>query len=215
MLSDSGDAMLGLPPLGEEYAGHAILYANDLYNATPASGAQLGRTTLEGFLGRASALGVFRRFGCRVYVHTPGKPHAHRRKRAPRGVPGRFLGFEAPFGSGIYKVLLDSGQITQSQTVVFHDAPYVAPPPILPPSAPPLAANVDGDDDSDEDELEQSATTAPGAMHPLLTVQAPAAAQVPVTAQVLAAPQVPVAAQTPTAAQAPAGRPVRGTRNPA
>jgi hypothetical protein len=38
------------------------------------------------------------------------------------GVPGRFLGFEAPFGSGIYKVLLASGQITQSQTVVFHDA---------------------------------------------------------------------------------------------
>jgi hypothetical protein len=71
--------------------------------------------------------------------------------------------------------------------------------------------NVDGDD-SDEDELEQSAATAPGAMHPLLTVQAPAAAQVPVTAQVPAAPQVPVAHLL--TVQAPAGCPVPGTRNP-
>jgi hypothetical protein len=39
MLADSGDERLGLPPLGKRFAGDAILYANDLHNATPASGA--------------------------------------------------------------------------------------------------------------------------------------------------------------------------------
>jgi hypothetical protein len=67
------------------------MYANDLHNAMPASGAQVGRTPSEGFLGRAVALDVFRRFGCRVWVHTPGKPFVHRPKFAPCDRPGRFL----------------------------------------------------------------------------------------------------------------------------
>jgi hypothetical protein len=32
----------------------------------------------------------------------------------------------------VYKVLLDNGGITQSQTVVFDDAPFVPPPALLP-----------------------------------------------------------------------------------
>jgi hypothetical protein len=39
MLADSGDTRLGLPPLGLEYAVDAVIYANDLNNAKPASGA--------------------------------------------------------------------------------------------------------------------------------------------------------------------------------
>jgi transposase InsO family protein len=66
MLAGSGDARHGLEPLGERFAGDAIMYANDLHNAMPASGAQVGRTHSEGFLGPAVALDVLRRFGCRV-----------------------------------------------------------------------------------------------------------------------------------------------------
>jgi transposase InsO family protein len=33
MLADSGDPQRGLPPLGSEYAGAAVIYANDLHNA--------------------------------------------------------------------------------------------------------------------------------------------------------------------------------------
>jgi hypothetical protein len=121
MLVDSGDARPGLAPLGDRFAGDAILYANGLHNAMRAPGAQLGRTPSEGLLGHAVELGLFRRFGCRVWVHTPGKPFVQRTKVAPRVRPSRFLGFELPMGSGICQVLLESGQVTQSQSVVFGD----------------------------------------------------------------------------------------------
>jgi hypothetical protein len=107
VLADSGDARHGLEPLGERFAGDAIMYANDLHNAMPASGAQVGRTPSEGFLGCDVALDVFQRFGCRVWVHTPGKPFVHRPKFAPCARPGRFLGFERPMGSGVHRVLMD------------------------------------------------------------------------------------------------------------
>jgi hypothetical protein len=67
-----------------------------------------------------------------VWVHHPGKPFLHRQKFAERAQPGRFLGFEHPFGSGEDKVLLDNGGVTQSQTVVFDDAPFVPLPAHLP-----------------------------------------------------------------------------------
>jgi hypothetical protein len=97
------------------------------------------RRTYEGLLGRQVTLGVFRRVGCRCWVHTPGKPFAHRHKFEPRARPGRFLRFDQPFGSGIYKVLLDSGEVTQSQTMVFDDAPHVphVPLPVLLPAGAP------------------------------------------------------------------------------
>jgi hypothetical protein len=142
MLADSGDARHSLEPLGERFAGHAIMYANDLHNAMPASGAQVGSTPSEGFLGRAVALDVLRRFCCRVWVHTPGKPFVHHPKVAPCARPGRFLGFERPMGSGAFRVLLESGQITKSQSVVFADTPQPRlPAPSLPapsPVPPPL-----------------------------------------------------------------------------
>jgi hypothetical protein len=115
VLADSGDARHGLEPLGERSAGDANMYANDLHKTMPVSGAQVGRTPSEGFLGRAVALDVFRRFGCRVWVHTPGKPFVHRPKFAPCARASRFLGFERLTGSGVFRVLKDSGQITQSQ----------------------------------------------------------------------------------------------------
>jgi transposase InsO family protein len=75
MLADSGDPQHGLPPLGPQYAGAAVIYANDLHNATPAPSALVGRTPHEGFLHRTVGLGAFRRFGCRVRVHSPGHQH--------------------------------------------------------------------------------------------------------------------------------------------
>jgi transposase InsO family protein len=117
-LADSADERHGLKPLSGRFEGYALVHANDLHNAIPASGALVSRTPCEGLLGRQVTLGVFQRFGCRCWVHTPGM---HRRKFEPRARPGRFLGFDQPFGSGIYKVLLDSGEVTQSQTVVFDD----------------------------------------------------------------------------------------------
>jgi hypothetical protein len=131
MLADSGDERLGLAPLRKRFAGDAILYANDLHNSTPASGALVGSTSFEGCWGRGVTLGAFRRFGCRVWVHQPGEPFLHRQKFAERAQPGSFMGFERPFGSGVYKVLLDSSGVTQSQTVVFDDAPFVPPPALL------------------------------------------------------------------------------------
>ena len=153
MLADSGDARHGLPALGPQHAGDAVLYANDLHNATPSSGAQVGRTPHEGFFQRAIALSAFRRFGCRVWVHSPGKPHKHRSKLAPRGQPGRFLGFVHPLGSGVYRVLLDTGKETRSQTVVFDEAPFSPAPVLLPPvPAAPVPAPPGGGDDSDDDD---------------------------------------------------------------
>ena len=35
MLADSADASFGLPPLCTQHAADAIIYANDLHNATP------------------------------------------------------------------------------------------------------------------------------------------------------------------------------------
>jgi hypothetical protein len=96
MLADSGDNRLGLPPLDPKYAGDAELYANHLHNATPAKGALVGCTPFAGFLKREVPLSVFRRFGCRVWMHNPGRPHTHRHKLESRGVPGRFLGFQGP-----------------------------------------------------------------------------------------------------------------------
>jgi hypothetical protein len=62
------------------------------------------------------------------------QPVVHR-KFEPHAWPGRFLGFDQPFGSGIYKVLRDSGDVTQSQTAVNDDALQVPPPVILPGAA--------------------------------------------------------------------------------
>jgi hypothetical protein len=104
-------------------AVEAAIYANDLHNAMPAGGPLVGRTPLEGFLGRGGSLGGFHRFGCRVCVHRP----VHRTKLLSRAVPGRSLGFEHPFVGGIDRVLLDDGRVTQSQTVTFSDVPGMVP----------------------------------------------------------------------------------------
>jgi hypothetical protein len=119
MLADSGDPQCGLPPLGSQYTGAAVIYANELHNAMPAPSALVGCTPHEGFLHRTVGLSAFRRLGCRVWVHSPG----HRQKVAPRALPGRFLGFERPFGSSVVLALLDSGHATQSQNVEFDDEP--------------------------------------------------------------------------------------------
>jgi hypothetical protein len=112
MFADSRDERSGLPRLDERYAGHAIFYVNNLLHATPASGVMVGRTP-EAFFAREVAWGVFRRVGCHVWIHQREKPLVCHGKRGPRGWPGRFLGCEHPFGSGMYHVLLDIGEVTQ------------------------------------------------------------------------------------------------------
>jgi hypothetical protein len=99
-LADSADERHGLKPLGDRFAGYALVYANNLHNAMPVSGATVGRTPHEGLLGRQATLGVFQCFGCRCWVHTPGKPFVHRRKFEPRARPGGFSGLISLLGRG-------------------------------------------------------------------------------------------------------------------
>lgn len=236
MLADSGDVRHGLDPLGDRYAADAMIYANDLHNCTPSKGAVDGKTPHEGFFGRAISLGIFRRFGCRVWVHNPGKPHKHRSKLAPHASPGRFLGFQHPLGCGIYRVLLDSGGERVSQTVIFDEAPFVPFPTMQPPQIAPEIAPIvlgGGDDDSDDGSEEPVA--------PQIGELQPAHAPEPVLEEALpdigefvqqqehapnvmpeaAAPPVapnvapPVAPNVPAPHAPAAGRPKRTTRNQA
>jgi hypothetical protein len=167
MVADSGDNRLGLPPLGPDYAGDAVLYANHLHNANPAKGALVGCTPLAGFLKRGVPLSVFRRFGCRMWVHNPGRPHTHRHKLEPRGVPGRLIGFQGPFVSGVYRVLLSDGKVMHSQTVVFDDTEGVHLP-VLPPAGPaPAAESGAGEDSDSDDDADVTAAPPPASAEPL------------------------------------------------
>jgi hypothetical protein len=65
----------------------AVLHANHLHNATPAKGALVGCTPHAGVLQREVPLSVYRRFGCRVWMHYPWRPHTHLHKFEPRGCP--------------------------------------------------------------------------------------------------------------------------------
>jgi hypothetical protein len=127
MLADSGDERLGLAPLRKRFAGDVILYANDLHNATPASGALVGSTLFKGRWVRGVTLGVFRRFGCRVWVHQPGKPFLHRQKLAERAQPGSFLGFEHPLAPVCARCFL----ATVASLSIRH-CTFVPPPALLP-----------------------------------------------------------------------------------
>ena len=177
MLADSGDERYGLPPLGPHHIADAIIYANDLHNATPSSAATTGATPHEGFLGRAVTLGAFPKFGGRVWIHVP---HETRRKPGARGVPGRFLGYARPFGSNIVRVKLDSGGERASQTVVFGDRMGMLPPVLLPvpgggvPAGPPGGGEV-GDSDSDSESDADDADALGDPAGPQLDGEAPGA----------------------------------------
>jgi hypothetical protein len=43
-LADSADERHGFKPLSDLFVGYALVYANDLHNAIPASRARVGRT---------------------------------------------------------------------------------------------------------------------------------------------------------------------------
>ena len=118
-------AMLSDSPLGDEHYADAAHYAVDLLNAGVFSGAAC--SPHEALLGRRLELDAFRRFGCRCWVHVPGAPHKHRLKLSPRALPGHFLGFQQPLGSGIYRVVLDDGRLTQSRTVRFCEGSLLLP----------------------------------------------------------------------------------------
>jgi hypothetical protein len=173
MLADSGDQQRGLPPLDSQYAGAAVIYFNDLLNATQAPRAHVTRTPHDGFLHHTVGLSAFWRFGCRGWVHSPGQ----RRKSAPRALPGRFLGLERLFGLGIVLVLLDSGHATQSQTFEFDDEPHFLEPVLLTKEPPSVDAADQGEGDSDE-EVELRTSQLPSSLPPVAAVQplVPAAA---------------------------------------
>jgi hypothetical protein len=194
MIAASADPAHGLPPLSNRWAAEAAIYANDLHNATPTAGAVVGRTPQEGFFGRAVSLNSFHRFGTRVWVYRPG----HRTKLQPRATPGRFLGFERPFGGGIFRVLLDDGRVTQSQTVEFSDMPGAIPVPIpLPLSQIWRAGEREGkddDDDTDDDDVPGApdfAAPPEGGPAGDLSAEVPPVPQCPVVTQTVspAAPQ--------------------------
>jgi hypothetical protein len=99
-----------------------------------------------------------------VWVHSPG----HCQKLAPRALPGRFLGFEQPFGSGVVLALLDSGHVIQSQTVEFDDEPrFLAP--VLSPKEPAFVDAPDQGEDNDDSNDEVGLRTAqlPSALPPV------------------------------------------------
>jgi hypothetical protein len=60
-LADSADERHGLKPLGDRFAGYALVYANDLHQAMLASEATVGRTPYmyKGLLDRQATLGSF------------------------------------------------------------------------------------------------------------------------------------------------------------
>jgi hypothetical protein len=169
-LADSADPDYGLPHLSHKYAAEAALYANDLHNVKPAHGASMGRTPNEGFLKQKVGLDKFRCFGCRVWIHQPIRCS----KLSGRAVPGRFLGFERPFGAGIYRVLLDDGRVTQSQTVEFSDRGAYVPQHGPQPAnghhvSPPVENHVDSNDDDYDDDVSD---TTGKVTHEMLVVSA-------------------------------------------
>jgi hypothetical protein len=170
MLADSADPDYGLPHLSHKYAAEAALCANDLHNMKPAHGASMGRTPNVDFLKQKYVLKKFRRFGCRVWIHRPIRCS----KLSGRAVPGRFLGFERPFGAGIYRVLLDDGRVTQSQTVEFSDRGAYVPQHGPQPAnrhhvSPPVENHVDSNDDNYDDDVSD---TTGKVTHEMLVVSA-------------------------------------------
>lgn len=111
MLAESG--------LGQRRWGDALCHANDMLNCTLSRGAKA--TPHERLLGSAPDVSGFRVFGCRAWGHSPNLPS--RSKLAPRAIPGRFIGFEPPLGSGVYRLLLDDGRVMLSRTVIFDETP--------------------------------------------------------------------------------------------
>ena len=154
MLADSG--------LSRKYWGDAALYACDQLNSLLGRGSSV--VPHEALLRRRPDLSQFRIFGCRAWVHAPDKPG--RKKLDARASRGRFLGFEQPMGSGVYRVLLDNGRITNSRTVVFSEPASPTPSvPAAPPPASPLAADND-DDEEDEPHPQQPDAALPAPAPP-------------------------------------------------
>ena len=161
MLLDSGDSRHSLKPLGAFYTQYAVHLANDLRNATPRSNTQLGPNPHSAFLKRPVSLELFQRFGCRCWVHVP---KALRKKMEPHAQPGRFLGFEHPLGSGVYKVLLDASQrMTTTMTVSFDDIPWAYQPlrPSPGPAPPPVHSGEQGEKGEQGEQGEQGDPVVP------------------------------------------------------
>jgi hypothetical protein len=104
-------------------------------------------------------------------------------KRAPRALPGRFLGFDRTFSSGVVLTLLNSGHVTQSQTVEFDDVPHFSAPVLLAKEPASVDAAVQGEEDDSDDEVELQISQLPSALPPapVTAVQplVPAAAALP------------------------------------
>jgi hypothetical protein len=153
-----------------------------------------------------------------VWVHSPG----HRQKLAPGALPGRVFGFERPFGSGVVLALLDSGHVTQSQTVEFDDEMRFLAPVLLPKEPASVDAADQGEDNHDsDDEVDLRTAELPSALPPVpvATVQPPdddSDVQVDLrTAQLHSAlPPVPVAAVQPLMPTAAAMLPGELTSRP-
>jgi hypothetical protein len=130
-------------------------------------------------------------------------------------------------------VLLDSGEVMQSQTVIFDDAPHVPPPVLLPEVAAKQqlrsAGDMDGDSDS-EDEVQVHTSVPPVPLVPPVAPFAGASDDGSVSADEVelhrypAVPAVPPVATTGPSAAPPVGlpgngvhavgRPMRASRNP-
>ena len=123
VLGDRVRAMLaGAPQLGNCRWGDAMLLAAQLRNCMPRKEVPDGSTPYELFYGvDAPSLSVFHTFGGVCWAAVPNT--TGRNALAPRAVRGRFLGFANPGRrfSGTKRVLLDSGRVVDTGTVVFSD----------------------------------------------------------------------------------------------
>lgn len=161
-------SMLADADMPAKWWGDAMMYACDTHNALLGRGSPT--SPHEGLFGRRPDVSQFRVFGCRAWVHVTDKPG--RKKLGARALRGRFLGFEGPMTSGVFRVLLDDGRITNSRTVVFSE-PTEFPAPAPAPQAAPDAV----DEESGEGLAREPAGNYAGGEEPGQLPQEPAREQ--------------------------------------
>lgn len=114
LLFDSG--------LGTHMWGECMKYALQVWNLSPKTGTTVSRH--EKFFKTIPNLDVLQPFGAVAWVHVPKEK---RTKLQDKAVKGTLVGYEPPFGSRAYRILLDSGKVVVSCDVVFPSASVSSP----------------------------------------------------------------------------------------
>ena len=100
--------------LGDTMWGECMRYAVHMYNLTVKGGNKV--TRFESFFAQAPDLSQLHPFGCVAWVHVP---KVQRSKLQAKAVKGVLVGYEPPFGSRAYRVLVGGGKVVVSCDVTF------------------------------------------------------------------------------------------------